>query len=157
MKCFRHPASDAVAVCRQCGRAVCEHCHLDNEAEKVLCSTACNQAAKREALLQEIVAEEALTSFYGLKGALTLLKLLGGICLLMAAGELVGAFFLANPFGGVGPLDLVSSLGFAMAMVLLGISCYVGVRLMRPSVRKRDELVAAFQKQKPTEVPDPDP
>ena len=31
MKCFNHPESEAIAICKACGKAVCKECGLESE------------------------------------------------------------------------------------------------------------------------------
>lgn len=41
MKCFRHPASDAIASCKHCCKGTCEICAIDT-GHGVACSQACS-------------------------------------------------------------------------------------------------------------------
>ncbi len=47
MKCCNHPASDAVAICKTCGRAVCQECMLESE-NGIACRQSCAVLLSRE-------------------------------------------------------------------------------------------------------------
>ena len=40
MKCFNHPAKEAVAICKACGRAVCPECQIESE-NGIACRQSC--------------------------------------------------------------------------------------------------------------------
>lgn len=139
MKCYRHPDSDAIAICRQCGRAVCSDCPLENEREKVLCSTACNLAAKRDAIVQKLIAQNALVSLRSLKGATLMLKLLGSLCILAAVGSLVIPFLLKNR------IPHLDDVGFSIIIGGCGVSCFLGNRWAFPRSLKLDQEIAKLE------------
>lgn len=45
MKCFRHPAADAVGVCKHCSKGVCGECARET-AGALVCSSACEEEVK---------------------------------------------------------------------------------------------------------------
>jgi len=53
MKCFNHPAGDAVAICKACGRAFCAECVLESE-QGVACQQSC--AKVRDSLIKLIIS-----------------------------------------------------------------------------------------------------
>ncbi|KPJ99680.1 MAG: hypothetical protein AMJ60_04170 [Desulfobacterales bacterium SG8_35] len=73
MKCFNHPAREAVAICKACGRAVCPDCGLDSEGG-IACRQSCAQAlldnnklyAKQAAHLKNIKQMNFLGSFFSI-------------------------------------------------------------------------------------------
>ena len=92
MKCFKHNAADAVAVCAYCGRALCPDCLPDPTAPRIVCSSDCSSALAREAsavqmLLDKSAQSARASAFYCyLTGALS-------------AGAAVAAWFmLPSPF-----------------------------------------------------------
>src|SRR5262245_44408592 len=92
MKCFKHKANDAVAVCANCGRALCLHCIPSPSKDRVACSTDCaaELAANAKALqrLLEKSAQSAQASaFY--------CYLTGG---LSAAAAVAAWYMLPSPF-----------------------------------------------------------
>lgn len=46
MNCFRHRHTDAIAVCRSCGRAVCDRC-CEESGTEVVCGHTCRQERER--------------------------------------------------------------------------------------------------------------
>jgi len=54
MKCCRHPVSDAVAICKACGRAVCPECVLASE-HGIACRQSCADILSRE---KDILAKQ---------------------------------------------------------------------------------------------------
>lgn len=46
MNCFRHRYTDAVAVCRSCGRAVCDQC-CQEFASEIICGGDCRRERER--------------------------------------------------------------------------------------------------------------
>jgi len=73
MKCFNHPASDAVAICKACGRAVCPECGLDSK-NGIACRQSCAETlsdknelyAKQAANLKNIKLVNFLGSFFSI-------------------------------------------------------------------------------------------
>mgnify|MGYP000872296735 CR=1 FL=1 len=63
MKCFKHNASDAVAVCVHCGRAMCADCVSFRLATRIVCSADCGAGLERESqALQLLLAKSAQTA-----------------------------------------------------------------------------------------------
>jgi len=92
MKCFNHPATDAVAVCPYCGRALCPACIQTPTALRMACSSACETALLHGAsvvqlLLAKSVQSARASSFYS--------YLCGG---LSAAAAIAAWFILPSPF-----------------------------------------------------------
>jgi len=52
MHCYRHQERPAVAVCRNCGKAVCASC-CEIAEQKVACSANCEDALQQDALVQD--------------------------------------------------------------------------------------------------------
>ena len=50
MKCFNHPDTDAVAICKSCGRAVCHECALPSDVG-IACQKSCAQVLSNKASL----------------------------------------------------------------------------------------------------------
>ena len=73
MKCFNHPAREAVAICMACGRAVCPECGLDSE-DGIACRQSCARIlskqkelhAKQSAHLKNIKNMNFLGSFFSI-------------------------------------------------------------------------------------------
>ena len=92
MKCFRHNASEAVAICACCGRALCVECTASESVGRITCSSDCATAlaanTKAIQLLLDKSAQSAQASaFY--------CYLTGGL----SAGAAVAAWFmLPSPF-----------------------------------------------------------
>ena len=92
MKCFKHNASDAVAVCAYCGRALCPDCIPSPTAARIVCSSDCATALSRDAnavqlLLDKSVQTARASAFY--------CYLCGG---LSAGAALAAWFMLPSPF-----------------------------------------------------------
>lgn len=45
MRCFNHPDSEAVAICKHCGRGICRDCVIDTGCG-LACSPACEEEVK---------------------------------------------------------------------------------------------------------------
>jgi hypothetical protein len=92
MKCINHLATDAVAICPYCGRALCADCIQTPSAPRLACSSACATALDHEAnavqlLLAKSVQSARASSFYS--------YLCGG---LSAAAAVAAWFMLPSPF-----------------------------------------------------------
>jgi hypothetical protein len=58
MKCFNHSESDAVAVCKACGKAICHECTTDLGH-----SIACKDSCVEKANLLEAIVSNAKTTY----------------------------------------------------------------------------------------------
>jgi len=92
MKCFNHNSTDAVAVCANCGRALCRECAPSSRTGRLTCSTECAAeiTAGSNALLLLIDKSEQsarASAFY--------CYLTGG---LSAAAAVAAWFMLPSPF-----------------------------------------------------------
>lgn len=55
MKCFKHRATDAVAICAWCGKALCVGCIASPTAPRTVCSGDCAAAlARGEEMLRQL-------------------------------------------------------------------------------------------------------
>src|SRR5215510_1054102 len=92
MKCFKHDASDAVAVCAYCGRALCRDCIQPPSIGRVACSTDCAaELAANTKALQLLLDKSAQSA----KASALYCYLTGGL----SAGAAVAAWFLLpSPF-----------------------------------------------------------
>jgi hypothetical protein len=92
MKCLKHSANDAVAVCAYCGRAVCSDCIQSPSAPRIVCSTDCATALARDdealqQLLQQSLRSARASAFYCY------------LCAALSGGAAVVAWFmLPSPF-----------------------------------------------------------
>src|SRR5215510_73061 len=92
MKCFEHLASDAVAVCAHCGRALCSTCISSRTEPRITCSPDCGKALAREAALLESLLDKSSQSA---RASAFYCYLTGGL----SAGAAVAAWFmLPSPF-----------------------------------------------------------
>jgi hypothetical protein len=92
MKCFKHNATDAVAVCAYCGRALCNDCIQSPTVPRMVCSCDCAAALTRadqamQMILQRSVQSARASAFY--------CYVSGG---LSAAAAVVAWFMLPSPF-----------------------------------------------------------
>jgi len=109
MKCLRHNANDAVAVCSYCGRALCSECIHNPSAPRLVCSSSCAEALARGEwalgmILQQSMRSAQASAFYCYVCAA-----------LSAAAAAVAWFMLPSPF-----LILFTS-GCAVVLLLSGI------------------------------------
>jgi hypothetical protein len=92
MKCIRHNAADAVAVCMYCGRALCPACIQNPAARRLVCSSACESTLEGTEqavllLLEKSVLSAKASAFYCY------------VCGGLSAGAAVAAWFmLPSPF-----------------------------------------------------------
>jgi len=92
MKCFKHHAADAVAVCAYCGRAICPDCVTSPLAVRIVCSNACEVAQTREGkVIQLLLDKSAQTA----KASAFYCYLTAG---LSAAAAIAAWFILPSPF-----------------------------------------------------------
>ena len=92
MKCFKHNATEAVAVCTYCGRALCSDCIQSPTAPRIVCSNDCAAALTHtdqsiEMILQRSAQSARASAFY--------CYVSGG---LSAAAAVVAWFMLPSPF-----------------------------------------------------------
>jgi len=116
MKCFKHSATDAVAICACCGRALCPDCIQTPIPTRIVCSTECaaalahsDEALHQLATLNQQILQQSLRSarasaFYCYLGSA-----------LSAAGAVVAWFMLPSPF------LILFTAGCAIVLVLSGI------------------------------------
>jgi hypothetical protein len=92
MKCFKHNASDAVAVCAWCGRAICLDCIPSPAAARIVCSPGCATALAREAGAVQLLLDKSRQSA---RASAFYCYLCGGL----SAGAAVAAYYmLPSPF-----------------------------------------------------------
>lgn len=92
MKCFKHNAADAVAICAYCGRALCADCVPSGKTERIACSADCTAALNHNAkALQSLLDKSAQSA----RASALYCYLTGGL----SAGAAVAAWFmLPSPF-----------------------------------------------------------
>jgi hypothetical protein len=109
MKCIKHTATDAVAVCAYCGRGLCPDCIQTPTAPRLVCSNDCAEAlSRREKTLETILGQSMrsaqASSFYCY------------LCsALSAAAAVVAWFMLPSPF------LILFTAGCAVTLTLSGI------------------------------------
>lgn len=92
MKCFKHNAQDAVAVCVNCGRAFCRDCIPTDAKGRVACSADCAaELAATSKMLQLLVDKSAQSA----RASAFYCYLTGG---LSAAAAVAAWFMLPAPF-----------------------------------------------------------
>src|SRR5688572_177609 len=92
MKCFKHNPNDAVAVCANCGRALCPDCAPSTSTGRIACSTDCaRELAANTQALQLLVDQAALSA----QASAFYCYLTGG---LSAAAAVAAWFMLPSPF-----------------------------------------------------------
>ena len=109
MKCFKHNATDAVAVCAYCGRALCAGCVPPPAALRMVCSADCANALSRDGkaiqmILQQTVHSAQASAFYCY------------LCAGLSAGAAVVAWFMLPS-----PFLILFTAGCAIALTLSGI------------------------------------
>jgi hypothetical protein len=92
VNCHRHAEAVAVAVCVNCGRAVCPQCIVEAPGTVVVCSQACAVQTTRDRETLELVARKTLRSNWA---NAWFLWLAGGIFVLAGVlGAISGDVFL---------------------------------------------------------------
>ena len=109
MRCFDHQESEAVAVCKHCGKGLCPDCLIERQG-----IVSCNGLCERQVAMQLYVLEKSVQAY---RGAAWTYKALTAICLLlMPAAMLVGVFIALNS-------RLVATKeGFAVMMTAFAVS-----------------------------------
>ena len=114
MKCFKHAASDAVAICAYCGHGLCLACMHAPAAARGVCSESCAQALARadqalETIVQQSMRSAQASAFYCY------------LCAALSAGAAIVAWFmLPSPFlilftGGCAVVLLLSGIWYGRA------------------------------------------
>jgi hypothetical protein len=120
MKCFKHNAAEAVAICAYCGRAVCLGCVSTPVAARIVCSTKCGSSLAREAKAIELLLDKSAQSA---KASAFYCYLTGGL----SAGAAVAAWYmLPSPF-------LIYFTG-ACALVLFAAGFWYGRGARKPAL-----------------------
>jgi hypothetical protein len=71
MKCFTHLQTDAVAVCANCGKALCPSCVTKSDSGKICCSESCLAATSEMEQTWEILKRRS-TKGHRINGYFTL-------------------------------------------------------------------------------------
>jgi len=92
MKCFKHNANDAVAICAYCGRALCLDCIPSSSTTRMFCSDGCSAAlALNESTMQLLLHKSEQSA----RASAFYCYLCGGL----STGAAVAAWFmLPSPF-----------------------------------------------------------
>ena len=92
MKCFKHNATDAVAVCAHCGRAICLGCVSLPTAARIVCSEGCSTALVQNTRTVQLLLDKSTQSA---RASAFYCYLTAGL----SAGAAVAAWFmLPSPF-----------------------------------------------------------
>ena len=108
MKCFKH-ATDAVAICSYCGRALCRDCIQSLTAPRMVCSNECAAALVRADQAMQMILQRSAQSA---QASAVYCYVSAG---LSAAAAIAAWFMLPSPF-----LILFTS-GSAVALLLSGL------------------------------------
>jgi hypothetical protein len=92
MKCFQHNATDSVAVCAYCGKAICLDCIASPTAARMVCSQHCATALTRESKVIQLLLDKSSQSA---RASAFYCYLTGG---LSAAAAVAAWFILPSPF-----------------------------------------------------------
>ena len=92
MRCFKHNATEAVAVCIYCGRALCPNCVPSVGAARITCSAECESALARQAQIAQMLLDKSAQSA---RASALYCYLTGG---LSAAAAVAAWFMLPSPF-----------------------------------------------------------
>jgi hypothetical protein len=109
MKCFTHNATEAVAVCAYCGRALCPECTRSSNASRLACSSKCADALWRgeralELILEQSVRSAQASAFYCY------------LCAALSAGAAIVAWFMLPS-----PFLILFTAGCAVVLLLSGV------------------------------------
>jgi hypothetical protein len=118
MKCFNHNATDAVAVCAYCGRALCPACIQAPAGRRVVCSSECEEALGRTERAVQLLLEKSAQSA---KASAYYCYLCGGL----SAGAAVAAWFML-------PAPFLIYFTSACALVLFAAGFWYGRGAKRP-------------------------
>ena len=92
MKCFKHNAADAVAVCAYCGKAVCLDCIPSPNSSRMVCTSKCASALAHEGKIIQLLLDKSAQSA---RASAFYCYLTGG---LSAAAAVAAWFMLPSPF-----------------------------------------------------------
>jgi hypothetical protein len=92
MKCFKHNSTDAIAVCANCGRALCLQCIPSSTAGRLTCSTECTAEITGNSKALHLLLEKSQQSA---RASAFYCYLTGG---LSAAAAVAAWFMLPSPF-----------------------------------------------------------
>jgi hypothetical protein len=92
VNCINHNATEALAICAYCGRALCRDCIQSPMAKRVVCSSDCEIALERNTKAVQLLLDKSIQS----ARANAIYCYLGGG---LSAGAAVAAWFmLPSPF-----------------------------------------------------------
>jgi hypothetical protein len=128
VKCFHHPADDAVGLCKSCGKGLCKTCAVDL-GEGLACADSC-EVAVRDLIMHVRVSRQALQSTPAAYKTQSTVGFLAG-----AAFVAVGATSLLTPIGWVAPVFLI----MAAPMLYQGLRAR---RMYRSLVEARKQLTS---------------
>lgn len=106
MKCFTHKESEAIGICMNCGKGVCQSCVVISDSGRLACSKACADGlANILAIGRESIEKTARSNFV----SAVFLWVIGAILLLFGIYELMGTgnWKAASYFVIAGPLLLI--------------------------------------------------
>ena len=92
MRCFKHNATDAVAICAYCGRALCSECVPSGAADRIACSVDCAAALNANTKALQLLLDKSAQSA---RASALYCYLTGG---LSAGGAVAAWFMLPSPF-----------------------------------------------------------
>ena len=103
MKCFNHPQSDGVAICKSCGRALCHDCHAEVET-----GSACKSRCESDVEDLNVIIKRSKSAYQKTGGAYRR----NGIVILV-----LGLVFLA-----IGILPMIAGRGYGtIGMAIMGV------------------------------------
>jgi hypothetical protein len=124
MKCFKHNANEAVAICAYCGRALCLDCIPSASTTRMFCSDDCSAALAlnentMQLLLHKSEQSARASAFY--------CYLCGGL----SAGAAVAAWFMLPS-----PFLIYFTGGCAVVLIFSGVWYQRGAKKRNPSCAK---------------------
>lgn len=124
MKCFKHNANEAVAICAYCGRALCLDCIPSSTATRMFCSDGCLAAlALNESTMQLLLHKSEQSA----RASAFYCYLCGGL----SAGAAVAAWFMLPS-----PFLIYFTGGCAVVLILSGVWYQRGAKKRNPSCDK---------------------
>jgi hypothetical protein len=97
MKCFRHPDVDAVALCKQCCKALCAACAVEGQGG-ISCSGTCAEKVERQHTLLHGARQSLGAAAAALRRSAYFMAVAGAAMLVLG---LVGDLSIATTMGAV--------------------------------------------------------
>jgi len=137
MRCIHHSTQHAVAICCNCGRALCQNCLRFSSEQETVCSQDCADRCATRSAVREAWYREITIKARGYRCLAVVFRLLGGFCFLLTLG--IGISELQEaPFNRV---PLPATIAFITVLLGLSMASAIGARGLDRQNRESQRLL----------------